>query len=288
MWNTLVDFWNQLFGGSSGTVLPKPYSDYPAETHKQHTHLPYEIELGSRENTLPGEINGWDNSMEPSYLVSKPTPIVTEDPYKVDAAKTKRLDKAMIIKGVIAVEAGYVDHPSDKGGPTNFGITQSVAEENKKLLTTKFAWNGKMRDLTYDMAYAIYEVNYWDRLKLDDVCKQSAPLADKMFDIAVNCGTSRAGAWLQEGLKILNRRGKDYADINVDGGIGNASITALTAFFAKNGYKQGSKQLLRILITSQGNHYKVITLNREANEDFIHGWLNRLDHHIDYYEDMLK
>lgn len=290
MWNSLVDFWNQLFGGSNGTVLPKPYSEYPKETHKHHTHLPYEIQLGTRENNLPGEINGGDENdwMLPSYLVGRQTPTITEDPYKVQAAKTKRLDKQAIIAGVIAVEAGYVDHPSDKGGPTNFGITTAVAEENKKMLVDKFRWNGKMRDLTYDMAFAIYEVNYWNRLKLDDVLKQSAPVADKMFDIGVNCGVTRAATWLQEGLKILNRKGKDYADINVDGGIGNLSLIALNAYFAKNGYKQGSKQLLRILITSQGNHYKVITLNREANEDFIHGWLNRLDHHIDYYQDMLK
>ena len=32
-----------------------------------------------------------------------------------------------IIEGILGKEGGYVDHPSDKGGPTRWGITQTTA-----------------------------------------------------------------------------------------------------------------------------------------------------------------
>lgn len=284
MFDALIDLWNTLFGKDHGYVSPD--TTRPKETHQHHYHLDYAIELGRRDVQLPDDtLGGWE--FTPTPLLAKPL-VTLDDPYKVDASKAKKLDKQIIINGVIAVEAGYVNHPNDKGGPTNFGITLAVANENKKMLVEKFGWNGDMKALTHDMAFAIYEVNYWTKLKLDDIVKISAPVADKLFDIAVNCGVSRAGTWLQEALTISNRGGKDYADIKVDGVMGSGSLTALKAMFDKNGYKPSSKHLLRSLICAQGNHYKTITLANPSQESFYWGWLNRLEHHLDYYMEMLK
>lgn len=291
MFDSLIDLWNKWFGNGSGGSTTPTQPSHPTTSHQNHTHLSYAIELGKQEWGIPGEINGGEPlplALTIQPLMAKESLVNLEDPYKVDAAKVKKLDKQIIINGVIAVEAGYVNHPSDKGGPTNFGITLAVANENKKMLVEKFGWNGDMKNLTHDMAFAIYEVNYWAKLKLDDIVKISAPVADKLFDIAVNCGVSRAGTWLQEGLTILNRRGKDYADIKVDGVVGSGSTLAFKSFMDKNGYKQGSKQLIRVLVSSQGRHYIDIALKTPSQEDFIHGWLNRLAHHLDYYSEMLK
>ena len=41
------------------------------------------------------------------------------------------------IEKVLKHEGGYVDHPADKGGATNFGITQKVYEEFVKRKVTK-------------------------------------------------------------------------------------------------------------------------------------------------------
>lgn len=87
-------------------------------------------------------------------------------------------------------EGGYVDHPHDRGGATNHGITQA----------TLAAWRGKrvskddVRNLTVDEAIAIYRAQYWDAVRGDDLL----PGVDyAVYDYAVNSGPSRAAKDLQ-------------------------------------------------------------------------------------------
>ncbi|WP_276203058.1 glycosyl hydrolase 108 family protein, partial [Enterobacter hormaechei] len=37
------------------------------------------------------------------------------------------MTKDDIFNTILGKEGGYVDHPNDKGGPTNWGITQATA-----------------------------------------------------------------------------------------------------------------------------------------------------------------
>lgn len=195
------------------------------------------------------------------------------------------LTKSDIITGIISVEAGYANNPDDKGGETNYGITIAVAKANAKVLQGEFKWDGTMKNLTKAMAYRIYELEYWNHLKLDDIYKTSPFLADKLFDLAVNCGKVRAGTWFQRALNAFNRKEKDYKDLVVDGGIGAKTLTALTGFVKVRGKDNAVKTLLKALICQQGTHYLDISLAREDNETFTFGWFERLDHHIDLYMD---
>ena len=195
--------------------------------------------------------------------------------------------KKSIITDTIAVEGGYVNNANDLGGETNYGITFDVANKasTKKRLVA-MGWDGKMRSLTKDMAYAIYEIEYWNKLNLDTIFEISPFLADKLFDQGVNCGTTRAGRWLQRSLNALNRGQKDYKDISTDGGIGKDTLAALNGLIKKRGRAATVTVLLYAIITLQGNHYITISEEREANEEFTFGWMmQRLSHNVRYYFD---
>lgn len=173
-----------------------------------------------------------------------------------------------MIETLVGKEGGYSNHPSDTGGETMWGITVAVARAN--------GYNGPMRSMPRDTAKDIYRRKYFVLPGFDRVAEQSATVAEELFDTGVNMGPSVASTFLQRLLNGLNRQGKDYADIGVDGDIGPATLRALKAYLAKRG-KDGEKALLKGLNALQGARYVALAEGRSANEDFLHGWLlNRL------------
>ena len=174
-----------------------------------------------------------------------------------------------LIDGLIEREGGYVDHPSDKGGPTCFGITEAVARAH--------GYAGPMRKLPRDEAAAIYRRLYWLRPRFDQVARRSARIAAELFDTGVNMGPTVATTFLQRALTALNRNGKDYSDLTPDGRIGPLTLHALDAFLAARGKRGGETVLLRALEALQGERYLRLAERRPANEAFLYGWLaNRI------------
>lgn len=173
-----------------------------------------------------------------------------------------------MIETLVGKEGGYSNHPSDTGGETMWGITVAVARAN--------GYTGPMRSMPRDTAKDIYRRKYFVLPGFDRVAEQSAAVAEELFDTGVNMGPSVAATFLQRLLNGLNRQGKDYADIGVDGDVGPATLRALKAYLAKRG-KDGEKVLLKGLNALQGARYVALAEGRSANEDFLHGWLlNRL------------
>ena len=173
-----------------------------------------------------------------------------------------------IIDGVIAVEGGYVDNPSDPGGKTNMGITEAVARAN--------GFKGDMRALPRSTAYAIYYTRYVVGPNFDDVALIDERVAEELIDSGVNAGTERAAKWFQEALNGLNERGKAYTDVKVDGDIGPGTLSAFRAFKARRG-KTATIIMLRALDAFQGEHYLTLGKDNSKFEDFLNGWLlNRI------------
>ena len=179
------------------------------------------------------------------------------------------LEVDSLVEALIDREGGYVNNPSDKGGPTCFGITQTVARAQ--------GYAGPMRQLPREEAAAIYRRLYWTRPRLDEVAARSERVAAELFDTGVNMGPAVAITFLQRALTALNRNGDDYLDLVPDGRIGPRTLTALDSFFAVRGRKSGETVLLRALEALQGERYLRLAERRPANEAFLYGWLaNRI------------
>jgi lysozyme family protein len=91
----------------------------------------------------------------------------------------------MALARVLKHEGGYTNHPSDPGGPTNFGITlhdyRRYIDRSGKATDVR---NMKLAD-----AAKIYRARYWDALRCDEL---PAGLDYAVFDYGVNSGIARA------------------------------------------------------------------------------------------------
>lgn len=109
---------------------------------------------------------------------------------------------------LIGQEGGYVNHPDDPGGETNWGITKRTALEA--------GYHGNMRDLTRDQARDIYRYAYWNRARCD---RYDGAIGFQLFDIAVNSGIGNA-------IRMLQRA----AGVADDGDIGKVTLSAIAEF----------------------------------------------------------
>ena len=105
-------------------------------------------------------------------------------------------------------EGGYVDHPLDPGGATNFGITRATLAKVRGRPVSK----AEVMALGRQEAGAIYRARYWTVIRGDDL---PAGVDVVVFDAAVNSGPVRAARWLQAALGLPR-----------DGVIGPLTITA--------------------------------------------------------------
>jgi len=87
-----------------------------------------------------------------------------------------------ILEMIIKHEGGYVNHPSDPGGETKFGISKRAYPD---LEIDKLSEND---------AKIIYEQDYWNKIKGNDL---PIGVACAVMDYGVNSGISRASKALQ-------------------------------------------------------------------------------------------
>ena len=153
-------------------------------------------------------------------------------------------------------EGGYVNHPKDPGGETNFGVTKRVYEEwcMSEDLSQK-----EMVDLTVEDVAPIYKKNYWDRVKGDDL---PSGLDLCIFDFGVNAGTGRAAKYLQQ-----------IIGTTVDGGIGPNTLKAVFNYIEE----VGLKQLIEEYQSGRQSYYESL----EIFETFGKGWTRRVDETTD-------
>ena len=89
------------------------------------------------------------------------------------------------LRRVLVHEGGYSNHPSDPGGPTNWGITIHDARAYWK----KEATTADVRSMPVHVAKDIYRSKYWDAMCCDNL---PAGVDYALFDYGVNSGIARA------------------------------------------------------------------------------------------------
>jgi lysozyme family protein len=149
------------------------------------------------------------------------------------------------LEAVLKSEGGYVNHPLDKGGPTNFGITlRTLSEWRKEECTIE-----DVVQLTEEEACDIYMSAYWQVMRGDQL-----PGGVDLYacDFAVNSGPARAAKILQE-----------LVDTKADTFVGPKTIEAVR--------KQAPLQLL---LAYHGARMKFL-LGRSNWDAFGRGWTNR-------------
>lgn len=156
----------------------------------------------------------------------------------------------------LAREGGYSNRAADKGGPTNFGITQAALSDYRGVPCSA----DDVKNLTRDEAEKIYELKYWNVMRLDRI--RNAKIALILFDFGVNAGPATSIRLLQS---VLNESFSEK--LAVDGVLGNSTdVCVATANPAK---------LTRKLIQGIQKHYVNICLRNPSQMEFLAGWMNR-------------
>lgn len=160
---------------------------------------------------------------------------------------TERFRRA--IDHLLALEGGYVNHPKDRGGETNFGISK----RSYPLLN--------IAALTRDDAMQIYHRDFWQPLRLDELASEK--VARCLFSFAVNAGVSRAAKAAQRAVNACGRA------LAVDGQVGPATIAGLNRFAEDRILPAVKHEILA--------HYERIVANDPTQAVFLRGWKNRLE-----------
>lgn len=106
------------------------------------------------------------------------------------------------VEVVLKHEGGYVDHPSDPGGATNYGISLRFALDRGTMLDQDGDGDVDKTDirlLTRDSAKMVYREVFWRAIRGDEL-PTGVDLA--LFDFAVNSGPARAIRYMQKVLGI--------------------------------------------------------------------------------------
>jgi len=154
---------------------------------------------------------------------------------------------------VLQHEGGFVQHPSDPGGATNFGITHATLARARGHSVSV----DDVRNLTREGAIAIYRRLYWDAVRAEEL-PPGLDLA--VFDLAVHSGPLRAVRLLQAVLGV-----------EADGIVGPVTLAAARRADVPQAIGRLTSMRLRVLrrlatwpVFGRGWQRRVLGTEREA------------------------
>ena len=160
-------------------------------------------------------------------------------------------------KFIMKYEGGYSNHPNDKGGETNYGISTRFIRANGLDIKN-------VRDITVQQAKDIYRTYFWDLLKAN--CFNDDIVQLFLFDTAANCGVGRATEILQIALNA-------WMPISIDGIVGKETISTCNSMVEQ---KRNKALLYEMLKANRIGYYETIIRNNGKLRTFLKGWVNRV------------
>ena len=162
---------------------------------------------------------------------------------------TDNFEKCLEI--ILHHEGGYVNHPKDPGGITNLGVTKNTYEG---WLDEEVSVED-MKALTQEDVEPIYQENYWDKCKCDDL-PEGLDLC--VFDFGVNAGPGRAAKYLQTLIGTV-----------ADGGIGPNTLKTLSSYVDTHGVVKTVEQYQ----ANRQEYYEGLS----TFDTFGRGWTRRVE-----------
>lgn len=152
------------------------------------------------------------------------------------------------------LEGGFVNHPDDKGGATNMGVTLRTYRD--------FYGTDKnvddLRNMTAEEWEHIMKTGYWDICRADRISSQS--VAEVLVDWCVNSG----------GVAI--RRTQEILSLKPDGIVGPVTLQTINS--------QRPQELFKRILYVREQFYKDIVKWNPSQKVFLKGWMNRLDNFV--------
>ena len=139
-----------------------------------------------------------------------------------------------------------------------------------------YGYDGPMKSMPVGIAKEIYIQRYIVEPKFDKVLLLSPAVGTKLVDMGVNTGPGRATRTFQQTLNDLNKGDRDYPPVEIDGAMGNRTLTAYSALEKHRGRVKACELTLKLIDGYQTTYYVTLAKN-PANASFIVGWL---DHRI--------
>ncbi len=146
--------------------------------------------------------------------------------------------------------AVYTNDPSDKGGPTKFGITQATLAASRGHAVSP----DDVKNLTEVEARAIYTKRYVNAAHFNLIADEK--VRAELVDFGVNSGPELAVTHLQQVLGVT-----------ADGDLGPKTLTAANAM--------EGRALLNKLAVNRLLFLLSLGLNNATQLKYVRGWANR-------------
>ncbi len=150
----------------------------------------------------------------------------------------------------------YTNRPTDRGGPTKYGITQKTLADHRGTPVTP----ADVEHLTEAEARKIYWFRYYLQPHFDQI--HDPALSTLMVDSGIQHGTTRVVKWLQT-----------IVGTKTDGVLGPQTISAVNSY--------GSYNIYKLFLKHRIQFYGEIIEADHTQAVYARGWLSRVSEFID-------